>query len=67
MEMVEAKAGANHHRPEGRASTPHILFVTLAVMQFSSVVWSAYASVVVLLFALAFTMARSTTRSRSTI
>jgi MFS family permease len=36
---------------------PHILFATLAVMQFSGVVWSAYASGVVLLFALAFTMA----------
>jgi predicted MFS family arabinose efflux permease len=36
---------------------PHILFATLAVMQFSGVVWSAYASGVTLLFALAFTMA----------
>jgi len=36
---------------------PHILFATLAVMQFSGVVWAAYASGVTLLFALAFTMA----------
>jgi MFS family permease len=36
---------------------PHILFATLAIMQFSGVVWSAYASGVTLLFALAFTMA----------
>jgi MFS family permease len=36
---------------------PHILFATLAVLQFSGVVWSAYASGVSLLFALAFTMA----------
>jgi predicted MFS family arabinose efflux permease len=36
---------------------PHILFATLAVMQFSGVVWSAYASGIMLLFALAFTMA----------
>jgi len=35
----------------------HILFAALAVMQFSGVVWSAYASGVTLLFALAFTMA----------
>jgi MFS family permease len=36
---------------------PHILFATLAIMQFSGVVWSAYASGPSLLFALAFTMA----------
>ena len=36
---------------------PHILFASLAIMQFSGVVWSAYASGVTLLFALAFTMA----------
>jgi MFS family permease len=36
---------------------PHILFAALAVMQFAGVVWAAYASGVVLLFALAFTMA----------
>jgi MFS family permease len=36
---------------------PHILFATLAVMQFTGVVWSAYAGGVSLLFALAFTMA----------
>jgi MFS family permease len=36
---------------------PHILFAALAIMQFSGVVWSAYASGVTLLFALAFTMA----------
>jgi MFS family permease len=36
---------------------PHILFATLAIMQFSGVVWSAYAGGVSLLFALAFTMA----------
>ncbi len=36
---------------------PHILFAILAIMQFSGVVWSAYASGVTLLFALAFTMA----------
>jgi MFS family permease len=36
---------------------PHILFAVLAIMQFSGVVWSAYASGVSLLFALAFTMA----------
>ncbi len=35
----------------------HILFAVLAVMQFSGVVWAAYASGVTLLFALAFTMA----------
>src|SRR5579871_1303540 len=35
----------------------HILFAALAVMQFSGVVWSAYASGITLLFALAFTMA----------
>jgi MFS family permease len=36
---------------------PHILFAALAVMQFSGVVWSAYASGASLLVALAFTMA----------
>jgi MFS family permease len=36
---------------------PHILFAILATMQFSGVVWSAYASGATLLFALAFTMA----------
>ncbi len=36
---------------------PHILFAVLAVMQFSGVVWSAYAQGTMLLFALAFTMA----------
>jgi MFS family permease len=36
---------------------PHILFAILAIMQFSGVVWSAYASGATLLFALAFTMA----------
>jgi MFS family permease len=36
---------------------PHILFATLAILQFSGVVWSVYASGVMLLFALAFTMA----------
>ena len=36
---------------------PHILFASLAIMQFSGVVWSAYAGGVTLLFALAFTMA----------
>jgi len=36
---------------------PHILFATLAIMQFCGVVWAAYASGVSLLFALAFTMA----------
>jgi len=35
----------------------HILFAIAAVMQFSGVVWAAYASGVSLLFALAFTMA----------
>jgi MFS family permease len=35
----------------------HILFAALAVMQFAGVVWTAYASGVVVLFALAFTMA----------
>jgi len=35
----------------------HILFAALAIMQFSGVVWSAYASGISLLFALAFTMA----------
>jgi MFS family permease len=36
---------------------PHILFAALAVMQFSGVVWSAYATGATLLVALAFTMA----------
>ena len=36
---------------------PHILFAAIAVMQFSGVVWSAYASGASLLVALAFTMA----------
>ena len=36
---------------------PHILFAILAIMQFSGVVWSAYADGTTLLFALAFTMA----------
>jgi MFS family permease len=36
---------------------PHILFAAVAVMQFSGVVWSAYASGASLLVALAFTMA----------
>jgi MFS family permease len=36
---------------------PHFLFAALAVMQFSGVVWSAYASGAMLLIALAFTMA----------
>jgi MFS family permease len=36
---------------------PHILFAILAIMQFSGLVWSAYASGATLLFALAFTMA----------
>ncbi len=36
---------------------PHLLFAALAVMQFSGVVWSAYASGTTLLVALAFTMA----------
>jgi MFS family permease len=35
----------------------HILFATLAITQFSAVLWSAYASGVTLLFALACTMA----------
>jgi MFS family permease len=35
----------------------HILFAISAVMQFSGVVWAAYASGISLLFALAFTMA----------
>src|SRR3984957_2433692 len=38
-------------------SPPHILFAILAIMQFSGVVWSAYAEGTTLLFALAFTMA----------
>ncbi len=36
---------------------PHILFAILAIMQFTGVVWSAYAQGTTLLFALAFTMA----------
>jgi MFS family permease len=36
---------------------PHILFAALAVLQFSGVVWSAYATGATLLVALAFTMA----------
>jgi MFS family permease len=36
---------------------PHMLFAALAVMQFSGVVWSAYASGAMLLGALAFAMA----------
>ncbi len=35
----------------------HIMFAVLAVMQFAGVVWTAYASGIVVLFALAFTMA----------
>ncbi len=35
----------------------HVLFATLAVMQFAGVVWTAYASGVTVLVALAFTMA----------
>jgi MFS family permease len=35
----------------------HILFAVLAIMQFAGVVWTAYASGVSVLFALAFTMA----------
>jgi MFS family permease len=35
----------------------HVLFAVLAVMQFAGVVWTAYASGIVVLFALAFTMA----------
>jgi MFS family permease len=35
----------------------HILFAVLAIMQFCGVVWTAYASGVMVLFALAFTMA----------
>ena len=35
----------------------HVLFAVLAVMQFAGVVWTAYASGVMVLFALAFTMA----------
>ncbi|MFZ3309790.1 MAG: MFS transporter [Xanthobacteraceae bacterium] len=35
----------------------HILFAIFAIMQFSGVVWAAYAGGVTLLFALAFTMA----------
>lgn len=36
---------------------PHILFAAIAVMQFSGVVWAAYADGATLLIALAFTMA----------
>ena len=36
---------------------PHILFAAIAIMQFTGVVWSAYASGATLLVALAFTMA----------
>ncbi len=36
---------------------PHILFAAIAVMQFAGVVWAAYATGVMLLVALAFTMA----------
>ncbi|HEX8807589.1 MAG TPA: MFS transporter [Xanthobacteraceae bacterium] len=36
---------------------PHILFAAIAIMQFTGVVWSAYASGATLLIALAFTMA----------
>jgi MFS family permease len=36
---------------------PHVLFAAIAIMQFSGVVWSAYASGATLLVALAFTMA----------
>jgi MFS family permease len=36
---------------------PHILFAAIAVMQFSGVVWAAYANGATLLIALAFTMA----------
>jgi MFS family permease len=36
---------------------PHILFAAIATMQFSGVVWAAYASGATLLIALAFTMA----------
>jgi MFS family permease len=35
----------------------HVLFSVFAVMQFAGVVWTAYASGIVVLFALAFTMA----------
>jgi MFS family permease len=35
----------------------HVLFATLAVMQFAGVLWTAYATGVMVLFALAFTMA----------
>jgi MFS family permease len=35
----------------------HILFAVLAIMQFAGVVWTAYASGTMILFALAFTMA----------
>jgi MFS family permease len=35
----------------------HVLFSAFAVMQFAGVVWTAYASGIVVLFALAFTMA----------
>jgi MFS family permease len=36
---------------------PHVLFAAIAILQFTSVVWSAYASGATLLIALAFTMA----------
>jgi len=36
---------------------PHILFAAMAIMQFTGVVWAAYATGAVLLVALAFTMA----------
>jgi MFS family permease len=36
---------------------PHILFAAIAIMQFTGVVWTAYASGATLLVALAFTMA----------
>jgi len=36
---------------------PHILFAAIAIMQFTGVVWAAYASGATLLIALAFTMA----------
>ena len=35
----------------------HVLFSAFAIMQFAGVVWTAYASGIVVLFALAFTMA----------
>ena len=36
---------------------PHVLFAAIAILQFTGVVWSAYASGATLLIALAFTMA----------